>query len=330
MTTQTPSPIPPAPAPEPEPGIFSWHQIPRRIRLAMKHMLGLKGDAEVVLSEAFGTPPSPEVVDACWTVLRDDWLASPTGAHPRKRIVEALRNAGLGDHHLKTTTRTSHLAYLQSVSPSPTRTDIVHHEFVLLGRDTREAGEQDVLTHCGLYRPGHTPHPIQALHAFRDTDHPPIECTLVEARSDGVVVLDADGTTHRVWNHEPARLARLAAQGGAVKLRPRWHLLSIEQPGSSSVFSVDFNRLDRGNPCETQPDPDSDETRVDHLLDPAHPNPDRCPACHAPAVPIAYGFPSDAILETVERGGILIGGCLVDRHNPTHGCANGHRWRTRP
>ena len=71
------------------------------------------------------------------------------------------------------------------------------------------------------------------------------------------------------------------------------------------------------------------EVRVDHLLVSGG-DPDRCPACGSPALPIGYGFPGDEMIDKYKRGELLIGGCFVDRNNPLHGCVNGHRWRTPP
>ena len=130
-----------------------------------------------------------------------------------------------------------------------------------VGRPTEASGpegcascsDNEVATDCGLHDPGHMPHHIQVVRALREVDEPAIVCVLVEARTDGVVTRDAGGTIHRVWNHEPRRLSRLAAEGGAVRLSRAWNLLSIDHPGGSFGFSVDFDHLAGGKPCEATP-----------------------------------------------------------------------------
>ena len=71
-----------------------------------------------------------------------------------------------------------------------------------------------------------------------------------------------------------------------------------------------------------------DEVRVDQLVPTAGIDPTaQCPACGAPALEIAYGFPTPNTFEAADRGELLLGGCLIDREDPTHGCIRGHRWK---
>ena len=50
---------------------------------------------------------------------------------------------------------------------------------------------------------------------------------------------------------------------------------------------------------------------------------ERCLACQAPVVPIAYGFPGPEMFEAAERGEIVLGGCTIDTGNPTRTCSCG-------
>lgn len=50
---------------------------------------------------------------------------------------------------------------------------------------------------------------------------------------------------------------------------------------------------------------------------------ERCPECHGRVVPIAYGFPGPEMFEAAERGEIVLGGCMLDRDDPTHSCECG-------
>jgi len=49
--------------------------------------------------------------------------------------------------------------------------------------------------------------------------------------------------------------------------------------------------------------------------------PPDCPSCGTTTViPIAYGFPGPEMWAQVERGEIALGGCVVDRQNPSWHC----------
>lgn len=91
----------------------------------------------------------------------------------------------------------------------------------------------------GSYRPGHTPHWIQALHSTHQGETPPVPATLLRTGDDGTIVVDVDGAERLLWNHEPGRLAKLAAcNDGAVLLQWGWRLLKTRGPGGLFVFSV--------------------------------------------------------------------------------------------
>ena len=101
--------------------------------------------------------------------------------------------------------------------------------------------DDDIARYCNLYRAGHTPHYIQVFRARRDTDHYPAPCTIVRIANNGNVTVRANGTLQRLWNHDPARLRRIAASGGAAKLHLQWALLTIDSPDGTYNFSMQLN-----------------------------------------------------------------------------------------
>ncbi|MFT5203460.1 MAG: hypothetical protein ACI9C1_002860 [Candidatus Aldehydirespiratoraceae bacterium] len=51
------------------------------------------------------------------------------------------------------------------------------------------------------------------------------------------------------------------------------------------------------------------------------PRPGRCPTCQrATIVPIAYGYPGPEMWAAVDRGEIVLGGCVVTPENPSWEC----------
>ena len=52
-----------------------------------------------------------------------------------------------------------------------------------------------------------------------------------------------------------------------------------------------------------------------------------CLQCGRRCLPIAYGLPTLEVLAAAERGELLLGGCIVEGDDPTHGCPAGHLWR---
>lgn len=108
---------------------------------------------------------------------------------------------------------------------------------------------------CGSYRTGHQAHWIQATHAFRDQNNPPLAGMLLDVDDDGTISVRVGETIHRLWHHQPARLAELVARNeGAVTLQLRWSLLRTASPDGWYGFSVceadSANRV----PC---PDPNA-------------------------------------------------------------------------
>jgi len=54
----------------------------------------------------------------------------------------------------------------------------------------------------------------------------------------------------------------------------------------------------------------------------------KCPKCNADkTVPIVYGFPGLEMLESYEKGEIMIGGCDIGPDSPKWHCKKcGHQW----
>jgi hypothetical protein len=42
--------------------------------------------------------------------------------------------------------------------------------------------------------------------------------------------------------------------------------------------------------------------------------------CQAKMVPIVYGYPGHDLMEAAERGGVVLGGCVVMPHQPRRKC----------
>ena len=47
-----------------------------------------------------------------------------------------------------------------------------------------------------------------------------------------------------------------------------------------------------------------------------------CESCGKTMVPIAYGYPGDGMWEAVERGDIVLGGCVVEEGIPLWRCTS--------
>ena len=54
-------------------------------------------------------------------------------------------------------------------------------------------------------------------------------------------------------------------------------------------------------------------------------DPQVCPSCALPAVPIMYGYPSPSGAELIHIGRVVGGGCIASRANLA--CPRGHQWR---
>lgn len=47
-----------------------------------------------------------------------------------------------------------------------------------------------------------------------------------------------------------------------------------------------------------------------------------CPKCEGDLIPIVYGYPSPEMVESADRGEILLGGCIVSDSDPQFRCAH--------
>jgi len=81
-----------------------------------------------------------------------------------------------------------------------------------------------------------------------------------------------------------------------------------------------------------------DERKIDFILDSGKNKPEEllemvigiidkvapkinCPKCKSEeCVPIAYGFPSERLLERSKKGTVILGGCMVPNNPPTRFC----------
>lgn len=92
---------------------------------------------------------------------------------------------------------------------------------------------------CGLYLPGHEVHWIHGLRCGNDLESPRMDATLISVEGDGTVVLAVKGRTSRAWNHEPDRLAVLAARvDNRVILQPRWRALRVPSRDGAYIFYI--------------------------------------------------------------------------------------------
>ena len=57
--------------------------------------------------------------------------------------------------------------------------------------------------------------------------------------------------------------------------------------------------------------------------------PRRCPECGGTeVVPIAYGMPAPELIESAERGEVVLGGCVIGDADPRWHCKEcDHSWR---
>ena len=45
-----------------------------------------------------------------------------------------------------------------------------------------------------------------------------------------------------------------------------------------------------------------------------------CPECGGALVPVVYGFPLGETIAAIERGEVMVGGCIVEDGQPREGC----------
>jgi hypothetical protein len=91
---------------------------------------------------------------------------------------------------------------------------------------------------CGLYRPGHNVHQIQANRSLGDDENPPERGRLLHVEPDGLVVIEVDGDERLLWNHDPQRLEQVVtANHNLILHQPRWRMLRSPDPsGESEAF----------------------------------------------------------------------------------------------
>lgn len=107
---------------------------------------------------------------------------------------------------------------------------------------------------CGYYLPGHDVHWIQAKVSARSDAPAPQPGHLLEVRADGLLIVESSGGLHRLWNHDPERLERLAKPNNSVlTYQPRFHLLRTSSTSGSFLFCVADAEHPARRPCPTHP-----------------------------------------------------------------------------
>ncbi len=116
-----------------------------------------------------------------------------------------------------------------------------------------DAALDDSSKQCRNFGPGHSPHWIQVFESVRPSEVAPVEAELVEVKRDGTVIVDVGGTRREFWNHEPARLPRLAGRNdGRVTVQERWRLLRTAggAVGETYCFSILISEKDTKRKCQ--------------------------------------------------------------------------------
>lgn len=110
-------------------------------------------------------------------------------------------------------------------------------------------------THCGLYLPGHDVHWIQAKVSLKGDAIPPEPGHVLQVRSDGLLIVEVQGSVHRLWNHDPDRLELLvSANGGRVTYQPGFSLLrTASEEGGRYLFCVAAADAPDRRPCPEGP-----------------------------------------------------------------------------
>ena len=117
---------------------FSWSNFSKNTLRELARSAGLRvTQAEQELRDRFGEPPSPEIIDVAWPVLREGWVLRTPDA--RESIVNGLRAAKLGKTQLKVKSRTGQMEYLRSCRVSDALRRIAHEALCEAGSHTNEA-----------------------------------------------------------------------------------------------------------------------------------------------------------------------------------------------
>ena len=111
---------------------FQWEVVPNGIVESVGAALNLRaGDVRAELARRYGARPKDQFVGDTWPTLRDAWLAHD--ARSRARVVEQLRDHGLGDGSIDVRAAGGEDLYLRSVRNTSTLRKVVVEQFWLLG-----------------------------------------------------------------------------------------------------------------------------------------------------------------------------------------------------
>ena len=106
---------------------------------------------------------------------------------------------------------------------------------------------------CGLFKPGHNPHWIQAKKGWEEKVDVPVPGRLISTSDDDTIVIEMDGQQLHLWNHEPQRIAEAAeASGGTIEYQDHWGLLWVPSKDGRYAFCV-TRSPDAHVPCPLQP-----------------------------------------------------------------------------
>jgi hypothetical protein len=104
----------------------------------------------------------------------------------------------------------------------------------------REASWRNQAYQCGSYAHGHNPHWIQAKLGWTDPDRAPLPGRLLDIFEDGTFIVEDDvGQVIRLWNHDPERLARLAAVNeNEIQIQLGLYMIKTKSHDGNYVFCV--------------------------------------------------------------------------------------------
>lgn len=110
---------------------FRWENIDPGLLRAFVDPEVADADVVGVLRATFGARPKHPFVAELWPLLRDDWLSADPSR--RERVVQRLRDAGLGRAGIDVTGADGQMAYLASCRNSATLRTVVLDEFIAMG-----------------------------------------------------------------------------------------------------------------------------------------------------------------------------------------------------
>ena len=92
---------------------------------------------------------------------------------------------------------------------------------------------------CQRFIPGHAVHWIHAKKSREGRSPHPSWWRLVSCDDDGYVVIERNGASRQLWNHNPRTLRRrAAATQGLIEYRKEWGLLICHRGGTNYLFNV--------------------------------------------------------------------------------------------